>query len=101
LKCGLAEPQKPGQNLKLEAEVEGSCVRKPCPLEATGGSCGSAQGCQNQRGEEREEKYTVAKQWQKEKGRFYKFLNFMTILQQWNVHSICCEVSTENMHWAY
>lgn len=32
---------------------------------------------------------------------FYKFLNFMTALQQWNVHSICWEVSTANMHWAY
>lgn len=47
------------------------------------------------------EKYTVAKRRWKGKGRFYKFLNFMTMLQQWNVHSICCEVSTENMHWAY
>ena len=46
-------------------------------------------------------KYTVAKRWWKGKGRFYKFLNFMTMLQQCNVHSICCEVSTENMHWAY
>lgn len=46
-------------------------------------------------------KYTVAKRRWKGKGRFYKFLNFMTLLQQCNVHSICCEVSTENMHWAY
>lgn len=35
------------------------------------------------------------------KGAFYKFLNFMTVLHQWNVHSICWDVSTENMHWAY
>ena len=75
----------------------------PSPQEATGGSCGSAQGCQSRRGGGGGEggKYTVAKRWWKGKGRFYKFLNFMTMLQQCNVHSICCEVSTENMHWAY
>lgn len=37
----------------------------------------------------------------KGKGRFYKFLNFMTMLHRWNVHSICGDVGTENMHWAY
>lgn len=49
-------------------------------------------------------KYTVAKKGGKtmvRKVEFYKFLNFMTALQQWNVHSICWEVSTANMHWAY
>lgn len=43
-------------------------------------------------------KSTVAKRWWEGKGGFYKFLNFMTMLQQWNVHSICWDVSTENMH---
>lgn len=37
----------------------------------------------------------------KGKGRLYKFLDFMTVLHQRNVHSICWDVSTANMQWAY
>lgn len=37
------------------------CGEEAIPQEATGGSCDSAQGCQQRWGEEREGKYTVAK----------------------------------------
>ena len=92
----------PGWSKMRDAAWEPGRAGTSSPQEATGGSCGSAQGCQSRRGGGGEGgKYTVAKRWWKGKGRFYKFLNFMTMLQQCNVHSICCEVSTENMHWAY
>lgn len=70
------------------------CVRarKPCPREATGGRCGSAQGCQSRRrgaGEEGACRSTVAEQGARGKGRLYKFLGFMTVPRRWrNVHSI-------------
>lgn len=91
----------PGWSGMRDAAWEPGPAGTSSPQEATGGSCGSAQGCQSRRGGGEGGKYTVAKRWWKGKGRFYKFLNFMTMLQQCNVHSICCEVSTENMHWAY
>lgn len=46
-------------------------------------------------------KGAAAKRGRKGRGGFYKFLNFMAVLQQWDVHSICWDVGTENMHWAY
>lgn len=91
----------PGWSGMRDAAWEPGRAGTSSPQEATGGSCGSAQGCQSRRGGGEGGKYTVAKRRWKGKGRFYKFLNFMTLLQQCNVHSICCEVSTENMHWAY
>lgn len=37
----------------------------------------------------------------RERHGFYKFLNLRVCCNNCNVHSICCEVSTENMHRAY
>lgn len=95
----------PGWSGMRDAAWEPGPAGTSSPPEATGGSCGSAQGCQSRRGAAwgggEGGKYTVAKRRWKGKGRFYKFLNFMSMLQQCNVHSICCEVSTENMHGAY
>lgn len=90
-----------GWNQEQEAEVGVSMVAwKPSPRRPQGGAVALLRAARAGGGGEGG-KYTVAEQRWKGKGRFYKFLNFMTMLQQWNVHSICCEVSTENMHWAY
>lgn len=96
------EKRRPGWSGMEDAAVGARARRgRHPPRRPQGGAVALLRAARACRGGGEGGKYTVAKRWWKGKGRFYKFLNFMTMPQQCNVHSICCEVSTENMHWAY